>query len=170
MYIPFIYTFYKYIYKYIWTNQYDQCLSMVVLYIYRFFFACLSQGGMLSYGHLIESVNCMSWHASWAGDWMSITGWWQYWFRCSLYCHSALVVLTLPAAQLMSLTKFFFSCPFLIHSALVFTPLKGNKGCFVISYANTSGRCCKEMLLLLLECFSSPGCMIFVFAHVGTRV
>lgn len=57
---------------------------------------------------------------------------------------------------------FFFSCPFLIHSALVFTPLKGYKGCFVISYANT-GRCCKEMLLLLFECSSSPGCMILFF-------
>lgn len=30
------------IYKYIWTNQYDQCLSMVVLYIMRFFVLFLS--------------------------------------------------------------------------------------------------------------------------------
>lgn len=166
MYIPFIYTFYKYIYKYIWTNQYDQCLSMVVLYIYRFFCSsCPSCGGMLSYGHLIETACCieLSWGLN-VNHWLVavIASLFTVLSLCSGSAHTASC--TTSSRLWPSFCSFFFNplCTS-IYS------LKGDKVFFfVIDDLKTSGRCCKEIMFLLFVFFT--GMYDFCFTHVGTQV
>lgn len=73
VYTPCIYTFYKYIYKNIWTIHHDQCLLEVLMYIialFLLFFYHLDGFKLWPFGrNQPVLVRKLSW------DWMSITGW-----------------------------------------------------------------------------------------------
>ncbi len=73
----------------------------------------------------------------------------DHWLVAVIVSLSAVLSLCFGRAHTASCTTHVFDqvfCPFLIHSALVFTPLWGYKGCFVIDCLKTSGRCCMNML------------------------
>lgn len=122
---------------------------------YSDFFSCPWCGGMLSYGHLIESVNCMFWHAvlSWGlnvDHWLVAVIVWPY-------CHSALCShCHLHNSCLWP--SFFFS--FFDPLCTSIYSFKGDKGCFNY-YLKKSGRCSKKMMF-----FTGMFILLFVLKGV----
>lgn len=117
----------------------------------------------------IWSVNCMYWHASeLRTECRSLVGGSKV-FHCSLYYHSALVALTLPAARPTSLTK---SLSFFDPLCTSIYSLKGNKGCVVIiivwRQVEDAVRKWWTFVLFFLFVFYPLSCMT-CFTRVGTQ-
>lgn len=146
VYTSCIYTFYKYIYKTIWTNQHDQCLLKVVMYIIAFFLVVLFFFSLF-WNHLggfklwpfgrnqPDPAGKPSW------DWMSITGWRQLgrWTHCPLCSGTLHQKLDLPlSAELFAI--------FWTPTALVTPPPhphpRGHRVVFVVNKWKMLWGCC----------------------------
>lgn len=73
VYTPCIYTFYKYIYKNIWTIHHDQCLLKVLMYIIALFLLFFYHLDGFKLWSFVRNQPVLVRKLSW--DWMSITGW-----------------------------------------------------------------------------------------------
>lgn len=146
VYTPCIYTFYKSIYKNIWTIHHDQCLLKVLMYIlalFLLFFYHLDGFKLWPFGrNQPVLVRKLSW------DWMSITGW-RYFCR---WTHWPPVF-----SQTRSATCLFWPSCLSTPSALVFAPSHMVTRVVLLL---TSGRCCEDVVF--------AGMSDFLLSHVGT--